>query len=469
MIRPIKIFLYFVLTASLVILINKTLNKADVSLIPPPGMFTDDSQDTLIALELSPEEQIELTDTIVPGDTTEKETPVPADTLSPPKPGKTDSVLTAPSTFRELYQNFIEKAQKSGGNNSPVRVVHIGDSQIEADRITSILRTNFQQSYGGKGPGLIMPYDPLRTNATVRLTNQGNWELAYAFRDHEYPGPAVFGFQGKAAWFHEEEAGFSIAPLSGQKNRISNFTKVRLLTTSPVGPFRLNVSANGSTLSDTTISKSESLKITHFQLPATPSDMSFRFSGTTGPLIHGLALDGKEGVAVDNMAMRGRPWPGFRLAGGNILKSTARDLNIGFIILQFGTNVLPTLTDDYGFYRVHFYRELKRIRELLPEVPVLVIGVQASATLEEGDVVPMSHASLISDAQKSAALAFDMGFFDLHKAMGGKKGAIQWAEEGLMLSDYMHFSARGARKTGNRIWTALQSLHQEPPQSAESN
>ncbi|MFW6202833.1 MAG: hypothetical protein ACOC30_00880 [Marinilabilia sp.] len=469
MIRPIKIFLYFVLTVSLIILINKMLDKADVSLIPTPGMFTEDSPDTLITLEISPEEQIEPSDSIPAEDTIDKETLVPPDTLSRQKPGKTDSVLNAPPTFRELYQGFIQRAQKSGQKNPPVRVLHIGDSQIEADRITSILRSHFQQSYGGKGPGLIMPYDPLRINATVRLTNQGKWDMAYSYRNHEYPGPAAFGFQGKAAWFRDEEAGFNIAPRSGKKNRLNDFTKVRLLTTSPVGPFRLNVSANGSILSDTTLSKSDSLKINHFELPAPPSDMSFRFSGTTSPLIHGLTLDGKEGIAVDNIAMRGRPWPGFRLAGDNIIKSTARHLNIGFIILQFGTNILPTQTDDYGFYRVHFYRELKRIRELLPEVPILVIGVQASATLQEGDVVPMTHASLISAAQKSAVLAFDMGFFDLHKAMGGKEGAIHWADEGLMLTDYMHFSARGARKTGDRIWTALQSLHQHPPQNTESN
>ncbi len=469
MIRPIKIFFYFVTTASLIFLINKALNKADVSLIPPPGFFTEDSPDTLISLEISPEEQIESTDSIAAGITEKKEGPTQTDTLSHSKPEKSDSILIAPPTFNLLYQNFIEKAQKSGEKNMPVRVLHIGDSQIEADRITGILRTHFQQSYGGRGPGLIIPYDPLHINAAVRLTNHGKWNLAYAYRNHEYPGPAAFGFQGKAAWFRNEKAGFNISPLSGKRSRIDSFTQVRLLTTSPIDSFHLNVSVNGKFLSDTGMSKSDFLKINHFELLSPPQEMSFRFSGATSPLVHGLTLDGEKGVAVDNIAMRGRPWPGFRLADGNILKSTARHLNIGFIILQFGTNVLPTQTDDYEFYRVHFYRELKRIRELLPEVPVLVMGVQAAATLKEGTVVPMAHASLISEAQKSAALAFDMGFFDLHKAMGGQDGAIHWAEEGLMLSDYMHFSAKGARKTGNRIWKALQSLNQDPSQNAESN
>lgn len=138
----------------------------------------------------------------------------------------------------------------------------------------------------------------------------------------------------------------------------------------------------------------------------------------------------------------------------------AEQLNTGFIILQFGTNVLPTRTDNYNFYRIHFLKELELLKKLLPEVPVLVIGVQAAAESKEGTLVAMEHARLISEAQKAATLACDMAFFDLHKAMGGTEGAINWAQESpsLMLSDMMHFSSRGARVVGDQIWMALDSL-----------
>ena len=462
MIRPIKIFLYFLLTAALVLFFDRALNQADISLIPPPGMFTENATDSVNPLKIAPGEEIRMQEPSVVPDTEKTEI---RDTSRGHQLSHIDTVLTAPPLFRQLYRNFIRQAEQSQQNHKTVRVLHLGDSQIEADRISKILRKHFQEKYGGEGPGLIMPYDPLQINASARLSNQGTWELAYSYREHQYPGPIPFGFSGKAAWFRDREASFRIAPRSSKQA----FQKARLLTASPVNEFHLRVSSDNKILGDTLIGASQSLQITSFQPPDSPSEMTFRFSASTSPLIHGIALDGQGGVAVDNLAMRGRPWAGFRLASGELLEATARHLNIGMIILQFGTNVLPTKTDDYNFYRIHYSRELRRIRDLLPQIPVLVIGVQASATQEEGEVVPMLHASKISEAQKSAALDFGMGFYDLHKSMGGKRGAIKWAREGLMLSDYMHFSARGAQKTGNQIWEALTTLHEDSLKNRDRN
>jgi lysophospholipase L1-like esterase len=171
-------------------------------------------------------------------------------------------------------------------------------------------------------------------------------------------------------------------------------------------------------------------------------------------------LDSDSGVAVDNIAMRGRPWPGIRIADRDLLKQMGQRLDIGMIILQFGTNILPTETDNYSFYHIHFVKELQLLRKLLPDVPVLVIGVQAAAKVVDGELTPMKHARLIADAQKSAALACEMGFFDLHRAMGGTTGAVEWSKQSpsLMLSDYMHFSSTGAKIVGDRIWQAIDSL-----------
>ncbi|MFO8001044.1 MAG: hypothetical protein R6U46_07365 [Marinilabilia sp.] len=466
MIRPIKIFLYFIIIALLVALIDRGLGEAGISLIPGSDLFApaDQPADTAISLEISPEEEIAIKDSAVATEASGSEDTVRQEDLF-----VEDSLLTAPPSFRELFRTFSRKARQAGDQKSILRVLHIGDSQIEADRITSVLRRQFREAYGGAGPGLIIPYDPMRINAGVRLKNDGAWNLEYSYREKQYPGKINFGFPGKVAWFKDKEAAFTIAPRSDEPSKIGEYSNIRLLTTSPADTFQLKVSGNGGPMIDTIIPPSDALQIQDFNLSYTPGEMTFRFSGSQSPLIHGLTLDGDNGVAVDNIPMRGRPWPGIRLASEKMLKTTARQLNIGLIILQFGTNVLPTQTDDYNFYRVHYHRELQRLQTILPNVPVLVIGVQAAATVRNGKVEPLEHAALISRAQKDAALAFDMGFFDLHKAMGGENGAIQWAEDGLMLSDYMHFSSDGARKTGNKIWSALNALKTDSLRNKDSN
>ena len=49
--------------------------------------------------------------------------------------------------------------------NAPVRspslhVFHFGDSQIEGDRITGVLRSKWQETWGGSGPGFLAPAQP---------------------------------------------------------------------------------------------------------------------------------------------------------------------------------------------------------------------------------------------------------------------------------------------------------------------
>ena len=73
-------------------------------------------------------------------------------------------------------------AALDSASSKPVRVVHYGDSQIEEDRITNILREKWQKQYGGGGVGLIPLHQtiPTRTirqklaiNGVVQTTQKG--------------------------------------------------------------------------------------------------------------------------------------------------------------------------------------------------------------------------------------------------------------------------------------------------------
>ncbi|PWE01051.1 SGNH/GDSL hydrolase family protein [Marinilabilia rubra] len=464
MIRPIKIFLYFILTALLIAFLDKALNDAGISLIPDIATINgEQEQDSSeVSLHISPEEKLP------PQDSLQKESPDSLKNDSFPEI-KTplfvnDSVLTAPPGFQKKFRSFCNKAANAKMNQTVVRVLHLGDSQIEADRITGVLRNHFQGLYGGSGPGYVMPYDPLKINATVQLSNKGQWHLSYSYRKGNYPDTINFGFSGKAAWYSGGSAGFSVNPIPWKAHRLRQHPNVGLLASSLLDTVGVRAFYADSLEITTSLYPSDSLQI--IKINSEGSDnIQFSFESDRSPVIHGVTLDAYSGIAVDNLAMRGRPWPGFRLANNDMLKQMARKLNVGLLIIQFGTNVLPTETTNYNFYQIHFLKELQLIQKLLPDVPALVIGVQSAAKVAAGEVEPMKHARLISEAQKSATLACDMGFFDLHKAMGGTNGAVEWAkqEPSLMLSDYMHFSGKGARIVGDRIWTSLDSLRVRIP------
>lgn len=459
MIRPIKIFLYFLLISLLVVLFDQWLGRISFSVPEYISQFPEDQQtDTIPALLITEAEQTDTNITTI----SLPDSPPQKDTLPEIKKPIlfSDSILTAPPLFQKLYKSFCLKALTADSLKQVIRVLHMGDSQIEADRITAILRKHFQQLYGGSGPGFVMPIDPLHINANVSVSYSNNWTLSYSYKKQTAPAPVRYGFPGKASWYSDSSANFSIQPIAWKSQRLRQFPNIRLMLSATDTPLYLRTDIENQVWHDTLTEKTETLHVADFQAPAFPGDINFHFSGVASPIIHGVTLDNTGGIAVDNLAMRGRPWPGIRIADKRMLRTMAEELNTGFIILQFGTNVLPTKTDNYNFYRIHFLKELELLKKLLPEVPVLVIGVQAAAESKEGTLVAMEHARLISEAQKAATLACGMAFFDLHKAMGGTDGAINWANEtpSLMLSDMMHFSSRGARVVGDQIWMALDSL-----------
>lgn len=459
MVRPIKIFLYFVLIILLIITLDQLINDVGFTWVPKFGTQETTVRDSSLPFTIARDEVIDKNDTalhptidsvlIMPPDSTDTGTFI-----------SNDSVLMAPYRFRKLFAAFCKEAARAKEKRSIIRILHMGDSQIEADRITGTLRQKFQEKYGGSGPGFIMPYDPLHINANVHLENEGNWFLSYSYRDNEYPGKLDFGFAARAAWFQAGKAGFTVSPIPWKSDPTGNFSVSKLFTTPGTDSLKIKVTADTTLLASVILPPSTGIQT--FILSNLPSGekINFHFTSDDAPVFHGLTLDGEYGIAVDNIAMRGRPWPGVRLAENKLLKSMAEEMNIGLFLLQFGTNVLPTQTDNYHFYYIHFVRELRILQNLFPDIPVLVIGVQSAAALIDNKVTPLKHARLIADAQRAAALECNMGFIDLQKAMGGTNAAVEWArqEPPLISSDYMHFTRRGARKTGILIWTLMDSL-----------
>ncbi len=60
-----------------------------------------------------------------------------------------------PGDDYHFLDSFFEEARKAHKNGTLVRILHYGDSQIEMDRISSVLRQDLQERFGGSGPGMV--------------------------------------------------------------------------------------------------------------------------------------------------------------------------------------------------------------------------------------------------------------------------------------------------------------------------
>ena len=64
-----------------------------------------------------------------------------------------------------------------------VRILFYGDSQIEGDRMTSLLRRELRENRGGTGPGLISPVMPVMYTRSYVVKSSANW-VRYTLLDY---------------------------------------------------------------------------------------------------------------------------------------------------------------------------------------------------------------------------------------------------------------------------------------------
>ncbi|MDQ3072675.1 MAG: hypothetical protein M3Q97_05375, partial [Bacteroidota bacterium] len=105
----------------------------------------------------------------------------------------------------ELLYPFFQ-ALKNLSREELIRILHFGDSQIEGDRVTSMLRNKFQRNFGGCGAGMIGMYEVSNIRVTYNMARSPNWHK-YAVYGNLYKGAgtkqysvlgSLFRFSGNA-------------------------------------------------------------------------------------------------------------------------------------------------------------------------------------------------------------------------------------------------------------------------------
>ena len=497
MVKPLRIFFIFLLSAGLLIA---------VIFLFPSGVIplSEDFELRFFSREelLHPGERpmvdishiVEAIDTGTAGslvplpavDTAEKKG-IPLDSLPakvPPVRFVTRSIEYPPGNDSCL-QAFFRALQSLPGSGQLIRLLHYGDSQIEGDRITSVLRHYFQSdpAIGGCGPGLVPVKDVLQGRLSLRISRSDNWVeystylkkerksphhdyglLGDYYRYIPYPDSAMLALFDSlradslplpkadtvTAWWRAEKLrlGYPAARRAEIFRIIYNHNPLPL-------PVEL-VFAERDTLIDTLPATGQSL-IRNFRMDTAFSSVLLRFKAPFSPDIYGFALDCKVGMAVDNIGLRGSAVVNFATMNVHELSRQLRYLNVKMIILQFGVNVVPYVTEKYGFYEQLYYRNLKALRKAMPDLPVLVVGVSDMARKEGTGYASYPNIEKIRDAQRHAAFRAGCAFWDLYEAMGGRNSMLSWVQHDPPLAndDYTHFLPAGSRLIGKMIYDAI--------------
>lgn len=368
------------------------------------------------------------------------------------------SALQYPAGDSTILKPFFRSLDSARTKGELVRILHIGDSQIEGDRISGYIRQRLQQRFGGCGPGLVPFSEEEPSRLCLRMSGFENTEK------FQLLGKGKKGPHNRYSLFHsyfrlrpDTSRKFLSASFSYRLNkqgykRNSFYESVTLLSRNRDSQLSIQSIAGSKKYRP-----SDSLQLSFWDLPKPAGE--FSLSLNTGPStdLFGICLDCRAGVAVDNIPLRGSSGLELLRIKPAFLQEQIRRLNTRLIILQFGVNVVPYEAVSYGWYENTLVKIIQTLKMSSPGIQVLVIGVSDMARKKDGKWNSFETIPRVIDAQKRACARTNSAFWDMYQVMGGKNAILAWSKTNPPLAgkDMIHLTPKGAQVAGEFLYSAL--------------
>lgn len=351
--------------------------------------------------------------------------------------------------FDDLFAQF-GNAQADG---KIYRIIHYGDSQIEMDRISSVLRQKLQELFGGSGPNMI---PAIQTVPTISVSQQFS-----NINRHALIGDAslrisngrygVLTQVGNVAG--ESSISFAQSHHSAALDKVKEVSTVSVMLGHNSQGFTASLRCDTIKCEPKVLPASDSVTIITWQLPVNVRRGTISFRGSAE--IYGVMLDGEPGIALDNVALRGCSGTIFTRINADLLRQSYELSNTKMIILQFGGNRMPgiTSTKQIAAYMDELEKQIQYIKTVVPQATLLFVGPADMGKSYNGKMGTWKGLPELNDSLKAMSLRNDVAYWDMFHVMGGEGSMAQWVKHQPALAgpDYIHFTFTGAQEIGSQL------------------
>lgn len=364
-----------------------------------------------------------------------------------------------------LYPGDIIRDSVAGGNQ--VRIIYYGDSQVEGDRVTSLLRKELRKEGGGTGPGMISPVMPVMYTRSWVVRSSSNWRR-YTLLDyrngtlsHNRLGPmlALCRFTPPGDSLQSRSfATVKISAVTGADPEVSTYDNLRIFYGNNHDTVLVGIRSGSSLVDFAMLQMGEGPMEYSVPLPSVP-EVTVEFTGRNSPDIYALSLESRSGVIVDNVPVRGSAGLEFVMTDIRGLEGTYSALKPDIIFLQFGLNVVRNVRSEYHYYEEGLVKQVNFLKKASGGVPVVLVSVTDMALRDNDTIRRFPNIKAIRDAQKIAASRSGAIFWDAWESMGGAGSVITWFNHNppLASKDLTHLSNDGTDTIASRIYSALMS------------
>ena len=352
--------------------------------------------------------------------------------------------------FDKLFKQ-LEHAEDEG---KTYRVMYYGDSQIEMDRISSVLRQKLQDLFGGSGPNMIPAVQPV---PTISVSQHSSGLSRYAVYGDASNHRASHNRYGVMAQYGQVVGGGAITFVQTNHSQAFQYAKefstVSLLLGRNSDGFTATLKCDTTTPESKVLAASDSVSLVTWILPNDIKRGTINLKGNAE--IYGVMLDGEAGVAVDNVALRGCSGTIFTRMNESVARQAFKLLDTRLIILQFGGNRMPGISSTKNItpYIAELEKQISYMKRVAPKAALLFIGPADMGKSYGGKMGTWRGLPELNDSLRVMALRNNVAYWDMFHVMGGEGSMAQWVKHNPPLAgpDYVHFTFRGAQEIGTNL------------------
>ena len=368
-------------------------------------------------------------------------------------------------------QVFIAQLRENLQSNQ-CRIIHYGDSQLEGDRISGYLRNRLQGLYGGTGPGfipIVQVYDQISAN----VTHSDNWTRHAYFDPTQVKFPhKKYGAYSSLSRFTEAyetvdsllldslkitKATINIGIPTKSYPLLKTFNTIGLHYGNAHAPTTVKVYNDGQLIKSEKLIADGAYHEFAINLANTPSNLNIELESKISPDFYGLTLDGKGGVSLDNVAMRGSSGTIFAGTNSGNFQKMYQQLQPKLLIFQYGGNSVPYIKDSLEVveYAGYLKNHINWVKRKSNNAKVIFIGPSDMTTNENGKMTTYPLLPYLNKTLQQMCTDNGIAYWSMFDAMGGQNSMQHWVDQGLAANDYTHFSPSGTKIISELFFLSL--------------
>lgn len=351
--------------------------------------------------------------------------------------------------------NFFEKLYLlHQRNEGRVSIVHIGDSHIQADYMTSVIRRHFHRHFGNAGRGLIVPLRVAGTNEPNNFKTAST--VAWQSKRCVFPDqPLPIGVGGVTIFTPNPRANLDI-----YMNDLwldYSFNKLTLFYEKDAKSFDFSVRGpDGKELGkiashDEDSSRSVSHVSWENRVNAVTLQPMRSNAGQSRAMIYGAVLENSmPGILYHSIGVNGAKFRHYTVAKYFARQTAA--LNADLFIISLGTNE----SIDYPYVNKKFSGEIDELLSALKRNnPLSEFILVTPQDVFRQKTKPNPGILQVREQIMQYAVENGLAFYDMFRAMGGEHSAIGWSEHALLSRDGIHLTRDGYEYQGNLFFHAI--------------